>query len=309
MNKVKNIFTIILFFIFIIILFKYNDILNNSVIEAVTLWLTKVFPSLFITFVLNDILINSNTLNSAFHLINPLFNRIFNTTGVSSQVFFLSLFSGTPTSAFIIKETLMKKQIDLKDANKLIAFTYFSNPLFLYNILNTIFNKHITIKIILIHYFSNIAIGLILRKKYKNKSYNYAIKNEPSNNIFYLLPNAMNKSISTLLMILGTITFYMIISNIIIKIFNFQQLPNVLIKGLLEITQGLNGLKTIEIPSIIKEIIAISIISFGGLSVHTQILSLISDTKILYKNFITGRIMHVLISATSYFFLQFFIAS
>ena len=304
MNKLKNIFTIILLSIIIYILFKYNSILNTSVIDAVNLWITKVFPSLFIMFIINDIIINTNILNHLTKIINPIFNKIFNTTGNSSEVFLLSIFSGTPSSAFIIKEMLTNNKITFESANKLISFTYFSNPLFLYNILNATFNKHITFKIILIHYLSNLIIGLFFRKtNYEN---NNCLKNNnnANRNIFLLLPNSIKKSINTLLMILGTITFYMIITNIIINIFNIPPIFDILIKGILEITQSLNILNTLKITSIIKEIIALAIISFGGLSIHTQIISLISDTKISYKNFFIGRILHVLISTNAYLLIS-----
>ena len=291
MNKLKNIFTIILLSIIIYILFKYNSILNTSVIDAVNLWITKVFPSLFIMFIINDIIINTNILNHLTKIINPIFNKIFNTTGNSSEVFLLSIFSGTPSSAFIIKEMLANNKITLESANKLISFTYFSNPLFLYNILNATFNKYITFKIILIHYLSNFIIGLFFRKtNYENNNY-LKDNNITNRNIFLLLPNSIKKSINTLLMILGTITFYMIITNIIINIFNIPPIFDILIKGILEITQSLNILNTLKITSIIKEIIALAIISFGGLSIHTQVISLISDTKISYKNFFIGRIL------------------
>ncbi|MBQ7031315.1 MAG: hypothetical protein IJN13_02940 [Bacilli bacterium] len=304
MNKLKNIFTIILLSIIIYILFKYNSILNTSVIDAVNLWITKVFPSLFIMFIINDIIINTNILNHLTKIINPIFNKIFNTTGNSSEVFLLSIFSGTPSSAFIIKEMLANNKITLESANKLISFTYFSNPLFLYNILNATFNKYITFKIILIHYLSNFIIGLFFRKtNYENNNY-LKDNNITNRNIFLLLPNSIKKSINTLLMILGTITFYMIITNIIINIFNIPPIFDILIKGILEITQSLNILNTLKITSIIKEIIALAIISFGGLSIHTQVISLISDTKISYKNFFIGRILHVLISTNTYLLIS-----
>jgi len=300
MNKVKNFFKIFFLFTFIYILFKYNYILNTSVIDAVNLWITKVFPTLFITFILNDIIITTNILNPFIKIINPIFNKIFNTNGYSSQVFILSLFSGTPSSAFIIKEMLNNNSISIEDANKLISFTYFSNPLFLYNILNISFNNFITIKIILIHYLSNIIIGLIFRhKKNNNKNLNI-FQNKSNKNVFFIIPNSIKKSLNTLLMILGTITFYMIISNLIINILPSSSIIQVIFKGTLEITQSLNNLYIVNSSNILKEIIAISIISFGGLSIHTQELSLIDNTKISYKNFLLGRLLHVLISANTY---------
>lgn len=306
MNKLKKFFTIFLLFTFIYILFRYNYILNKSVIDAVMLWLTKVFPSLFIMFILNDIIINTNILSEIIKITNPIFNKIFNTTGYSSQAFLLSLFSGTPSSAFIIKEMLNNQTITLDDANKLIGFTYFSNPLFLYNILNITFNKTITLKIIIIHYLSNIIIGLIYRRKNVSNSKLYHSQNESNKNIFLIISNSTKKSLNTLLMILGTITFYMIITNLIVNIFNLPIFLEIIIKGFLEITQCLNILNQLNTISIIKEIIAISIISFGGLSIHSQVSSLISDTKINYNNFFNSRLLHVFISIIIYLLYYYF---
>lgn len=299
MNKIKNILYLIIVSYFIFLLFKYNYIINKSVIDSVRLWLTKVFPSLFIIFILNDIIINTNILNKTISYLNPVFNKIFNTSNNSFEAFLLSIFSGTPSSAFILKEMLKNNKIDLESANKLISFTYFSNPLFLYNILTNSFNKYITFKIIIIHYVSNIFIGLLFKK---NNTKNIKIKKDNNNNINILqtLPNSIKKSIDTLIMILGTITFYMILTNIILNIFKVGSIYEIIIKGIFEITQSLNILNTLKYPSLIKEIIAISIISFGGLSIHTQIISLLGNTNISYKNFIIGRIFHVLISALTY---------
>ena len=299
MKKVNEYFNITILFIIIFLLFKYNNIINISVIYSVKLWLTKVFPSLFIMFILNDIIINTNILKNITKYINPIFNKIFNTANNSFDVFILSLFSGTPSSAFILKEMLNNNKIDDISANKLISFTYFSNPLFLYNILNKTFNKNITIKIILIHYISNIFIGLLYKKNNPNTIYDINYSNN-KNNIIKIIPNSIKKSMDTLIMILGTITFYMIITNIFLNIFKLGILPTIIIKGIFEITQSLNILNNLNNISMIKEIIAISIISFGGLSIHTQVLSLISDTNISYKNFFKGRILHTLISAFTY---------
>ena len=299
MNKLKKIFTIILLFIFIYLLFRYNFILQKSVNDAVILWLNKVFPSLFIMFIINDLIINSHILDNLCNLISPLFNKIYNVSGTSLECFILCLFSGTPSSAYIIKEMLNNNSISEGDANKLISFTFFSNPLFLYNIL----------KIIIIHYITNLIIGLFFKKNKSNKNNNIKIKISDNTNIINLIPKAISKSFNTLLMILGTITFYMIISNYLLKIIPLNIFSEIILRGILEITQSLNILPNLNILSMIKEIIALSIISFGGLSIHTQILNIISDTPIKYKNFLIGRILHVLFSTLLYCLINIIIIS
>ena len=159
--------------------------------------------------------------------------------------------------------------------------------------LTSIFTPKTTLKIIFIHYLSNIIIGILLRKK-APKITTQTFKPESKKNRSILI-NSINKSISTLLMILGTVTFYMIVTYIITFPFKENILLKTITSGFLEITNGLNNLIHLNIYTKIKEIIAIAIISFGGLSIHTQIKAILEDTKINYQYFLKGRILHTLI--------------
>ena len=68
-------------------------------------------------------------------------------------------------------------------------------------------------------------------------------------------------------------------------------------------TQGLKYISILEIPLKLKAILSVMIISFGGLSVHMQIFSILSDTKIKYLPFLTARVMHAFISSFLVFIL------
>ena len=59
-------------------------------------------------------------------------------------------------------------------------------------------------------------------------------------------------------------------------------------------TQGLNTL--INYNSYFKELLAILFISFGGLSIHTQVKCILDEENISYKYFLKGRIMQTLIA-------------
>jgi len=162
--------------------------------------------------------------------------------------------------------------------------------------LSLIFEMRTVIKIILIHYISNIIIGFIIRKKAPRINENKLIGNKKEN-IGNVLIKSINRSITTLLMILGTVVFYMLFSYIIANILNINGLSKVLLQSFLEITNGLNLLKTLNISIKIKEIIAIATISFGGLSINTQIKAILEDTDISYSPFLKGRIMQTIISS------------
>ena len=59
-------------------------------------------------------------------------------------------------------------------------------------------------------------------------------------------------------------------------------------------TQGLNSLINLNIP--FKEIIAIIFISFGGLSIHTQVKCILDESSLEYKYFFKGRIYQTIIA-------------
>ncbi len=292
-KKIGN-FTFCLFcFISIIFIFTNNKEVAEVILNATNLFLKKVFVSLFPMFIINDILIHINIPYYFYQIFNRLFLKIFHTSGLGAYVFIMSLISGTPSNAYILKELVNDHKLSTEEANHFLTFTYFSNPFFLTMMLTSIFTPKTTLKIIFIHYLSNIIIGILLRKK-APKITTQTFKPESKKNRSILI-NSINKSISTLLMILGTVTFYMIVTYIITFPFKENILLKTITSGFLEITNGLNNLIHLNIYTKIKEIIAIAIISFGGLSIHTQIKAILEDTKINYQYFLKGRILHTLI--------------
>src|SRR5699024_7144948 len=93
-----------------------------------------------------------------------------------------------------------------------------------------------------------------------------------------IITNSLINTINTLLLILGVITTFLIITTIIDNNFNLSLLNKSLLSGFLEMTQGLKHVSLLNISNNYKALLICMIISFGGLSVHTQILSIISDT-------------------------------
>ena len=153
--KKKLLYLTILVLIFLV--FKNYSIVLSSSIKAINLWLYKVFPYLFIMIILNDTLINLN------------FESLFKNKSVYCLI--ASLFSGSPTSAIIIGNLYKQNKFDKNTAETTLLFTYFANPLFLYTMLNSIFNSFkITIKLMLIHYLSNIIVYFLYRKKNKQQN-------------------------------------------------------------------------------------------------------------------------------------------
>ena len=110
------------------------------------------------------------------------------------------------------------------------------------------------------------------------------------------------------MLISGTLCTFLVISSIIINRFNLDNVSSLIIKSILEITMGLKELSILNFSDLSKVMLSSSILSFGGLSVHMQVISQLIDTDISYKKYLIGRIYQTLISfVLSYFIYYIFI--
>lgn len=265
----KRKITILLIMTFIILIFKNYEIVLKSTLDATTIWLNKVFPYLFIMIIIQDLLINLD------------FASFFKNTAI--YIFIMSLLSGTPSGTYIISKLKQQNIITKEYANTCLIFTFFANPLFLYSILNSIFlSKLTTIRLMLILYLTNLILYFIYKKDLPSNG-----KSINTNEIN--LSSSIKTSINTTITVLGVITFYLILSNIIITEFNIIYPFNIFFKGFLEMTQGLASLINSSIK--FKEVIAMIFISFGGFSIHTQVSCILNEANLSYKYFFKGRII------------------
>lgn len=309
------ILTILLFVVFEIL--TESESILNAVSFSFNIWKENVFPSLFPFFVLSELLINYGFIELVGEIFKPFMNKVFRVKGVGAFALIMSLISGFPSSAKYIKELYNKNLINQNEATKLLMFTHFSNPLFILGTISLLFlnNKEVGLLILICHYLGNFIIGIIFRNYYpsKEENKNISIKKvltEISNNrvksnkkFGEIITTALLNSINTLILILGVITMFLVITTIIDNNINLNSFHQSILNGFVEMTQGLKYVSLEEIPLKLKCILSTMIISFGGLSVHMQVISILSDTKINYLPFLTARIIHAIISSLLMFFL------
>ena len=288
-NKLTKL-TIIFFFILI---FIKKDIMYYTIYNTVTLWFKNIVPNLLPMFIITSLIIESNLIINICNIFGKLFNKIFKCSNYGIFIYFLSLFTGSPSNAKYINDLINNNLISNTLSDKLLLFTSNYNILLIYSLLSLYLNKYISIKIIIIIIISNIIVGLIFRNiNYIDLKTNY-IKRKIN------ISKIIKDTIDTLLMILGTLIFFNIIINLL-------PIKNMLLKnilnGFLEITTGLKGLEYLDISTNIKILLSTIYLSFGGLSIHTQIKSILPDTN--YTLFLKSRLYAVIISVI---LLTFFI--
>ena len=186
-----------------------------------------------------------------------------------------------------------------------LLFTHFYNPIFILSTIAIFFlnNEKYGYIILLSHYLGNFIIGILLKNKSSNYDKNYTKEKYFCQNFSTTLINSIKSSIDTLLLILGTLTSFLIVSSFITNFLNLSLYQSAILKGILEITMGLKELSLLNISDIYKVVISTIFISFGGLSVHLQVISQIAGTNIKYTNFLIARIYHAIISGSICFLL------
>ncbi len=285
MKKIKLLFMYCMLFLFIGYLF-FNKDLELIINDSLDIFFRRVFPSLFPMFIISDLLISFNFVYYINKYTTRFFYKIFKLNGSCTYIFIMSLISGTPVNALVTSELYNNNFLSKEDATRIMSFTLFLNPLFLFVMLSLVFDLKTTIFLIINNYICSIILGLLLREDGNLSSSKIEFNNI---SIANALINSISKSISVLTMILGTIVFF--------NLFRFgidNSIINSVISGTLEITGGLNSLNT-DINYFVSVLLASFMISFCGLCIHMQIKSIIADT-INYKVFIKNRLIHLFLS-------------
>lgn len=306
----KNIFKIFIVIFLLIItfsIFSYSNEINDTIYLSINLFIKNIFPSLFPMFVISSILVAIKTPKFLGNIFSNIMFHLFKVKGEGSFVFFMSMISGFPSSSIYIKELLDKKLITINDANKILTFTFFSNPLFIINSVGIMFlnNKRFGIYILLSNILGNIITGILFRNLYEVKEDNIVNLKKSLKDFSIDINNAkifkefligIKSSLKTLMNIFGIITCFLIITKIVTLKLNLNSFLSSLITGLLEMTSGLKSITNLNINENIKLLISTFFISFGGLSVHAQILNCLDNYKINYFVFLISRIIHASIS-------------
>lgn len=268
-----------------------TDIITELVLDFNDLFLKRLFPTSLIFFIITNLLIEYNFVY--------FLQYFFHIKSVYFYVFILSLCSGFPNGAVIIKDLIDKKIIDKNVADKLIMYAHFPNPLFVINSVGLIINTRCAILVLFSIILSNFIIYFFIPKNKILINNNYKEIDCFSN----LLSRVIFKSIRTLILIYGISLVFYIISYFISDLFIDKTYLFVFINGLFDLTKGCFSVSLIN-NNLIRGIFILFFICFGSISIHLQIKSILQDTSVSYSKFIFGRIISFVLACL--FFILFY---
>ncbi len=315
MNKKISSLIMILFLLLIIIyMITCSEEVVESVAFSISIWKDNLFPTLFPFFVVSNLLMQYGFVDIIGKILAYPMETIFHLPKDTGFVLAASLFSGFPSGAKYTKDLVSQNRITKEEGARLLTFTHYSNPLFILGMIGSILlnNKKIGILILISHITSGLIVGYLFNYKYRNKNCktNHSNKHIPNSqkNFGELLTSSIFDSLNTMFLLLGIVTIFLILSTILNQIISLPPILKIIMSGILEMTQGIKMVSNIKMNNLIQTILITSMISFGGLSVHMQVIGIISEQKIKYKPFFIARILHALLASGIVFILyQIFI--
>ncbi|MBA9024983.1 MULTISPECIES: sporulation integral membrane protein YlbJ [Bacillaceae] len=309
-------------------------------IRGLNMWWEIVFPSLLPFFIISELLIGFGVVKFIGVILEPIMRPLFKVPGVGGFVWAMGMASGFPSGAKYTARMRQEKLLTKIEAERLVSFTNYSSPLFMFGAVSVGFfhNSSLGIMLASSHYLGNICVGLLMRfhGKDDDKTSSY-YKKAPSiktalqqmhrtrlnekRPLGKLLGDAVLSSIHTLLMIGGFIILFSVINKLLfhmnvtsilaqgviagLHMIHFpEELSMAFISGLSEITIGSQMTSGVEQATLMqKAIITSFILGFSGFSIQAQVASILAETDIRFSPFFFARIVHGILAATFTFIL------
>ena len=278
----KRLILLTLMILLILIFFNSTYIVKN-ILEYTTLFINNLFVYTFIMYVISSMLIDYDLLE----VLKP-----------RSYITIMSILSGFPSGSKYICDLLKKEYISEEEANYLITYNHYPNPLFVIGSVSTILTKGIALKLLLSIYLGSFIISRLFRVKdgNKKKSSNTTISFTKS------LSSAINNALKTIVLIYGTSIFSVIIALIITHIFSLNSLLYCITNGIFDLTKGIFSTVLID-DKRIRAILILLFINISSISIHMQVKTILDNSTIKYSNFLKGRILSTIVSVIVFLML------
>lgn len=313
--NLKKYFFTILFLSFTISLLIFSDYNLLAAQNGLALWATKVLPSLFPFFIATELLCKTNFAYILGKFLNKFMKPIFNVPGECAIALILGTVSGYPVGAKVVCSLKKEKIISKIEAERLIAYTNNSGPLFILATIGiSLFgNKKIGIILLISHILAALLVGYFFRFWKQNKydinfkEIKFNSKTSPIkiSDLGEILGMAIKNSISTILSIGGFIVLFSVIlatfknsgcitliANIFSKFGIPQDFSISILTGLLELTNGVNLSSALYTSYPLFSILITSfLLGFGGISILLQVYSIIAKENISIKPYILGKLL------------------
>ena len=271
---------------------------QTGVREGLDLFVEIVFPTMFPFFILSNVLASTDVPGRISRILGPLYKVGFRVSGYGGYVAIVSLFSGYPMAPKLIGDLCRDGTLTPLEGKKILACSSFCGPLFIVGTVGTVMlGEPLYGGLILTgHYLGAIANGFLFDRillppatacggsipQGKPK------KEKERETLFQTISNGILRAFSTMGLICGYIVLFSVLTTFLRKIG-----LGPMITGGLEMTLGCQAAADAEkLPILGRISLCAFLVSFGGLSIAGQSLSMLSGSGIEAKDYMQIKLCH-----------------
>ena len=289
-------------------------------ISGAKLFFYAVFPSLFPFLVIVNLIISFGGIEIYSRLLGNILCRPLGLPKECSLVLLVSVFCGYPLGARYAAELYAQNNIDKVTFERLLNIATNGSPLFIIGSVGTAMLGHPSLGYILIlsNILSCIIMGLVLPNRFKynsknNKDYKNIKKaiRKPEINFGLSIKNALEDATKTCISIGSFIIIFSVLINIIkgnayfdtalVQLTSITNIPKEIYEGLtlgvIEVTNGCALIAKSSLSYNVKLVISSFLIAFSGLSITSQVYSLIYKYNVSMKRYISLKVIQGIIAS------------
>lgn len=213
-----------MFFLLFVLSFLGDKICKQQNL-GLLLFANSVVPALLPFFIATEILSHTNVVLKIGELFNRYMRPIFNVPGIGAYALVMGIISGYPVGAKIVTNFRNNGLCTKAEAERLLAFTNNSGPLFILGTVGiTMFgNTEIGILLFITHLISSLFVGFLFRFwKYNDKEKINAYKKSSSSsanitfsNLGEVLSDSILNAVHTIVIIGGFVVLFSVIISIL----------------------------------------------------------------------------------------------
>ncbi|WP_438446414.1 sporulation integral membrane protein YlbJ [Gorillibacterium sp. sgz5001074] len=311
----------------------------NAAIRGILIWWDVLFPALFPFFVISELMLGFGLVHFFGSLLDPVMRPLFRVPGIGGFILTIGFASGYPVGARLTSQLWEQKLVTREEGERLVAFTTTSDPIFLIGAVSVGFFHDPRLAVILgvAHYGTALLVGILMRfhgggamsgypavqaaeGRLLKRSFEamHAARLADGRPFGLMLQQAVRSGIQLVFVVGGLVVFFSAVlamlsavhllenmhaaADTVLHTLGFPAgLAESVVGGLFEVTLGSKaaGGAAASIPMVYKVAMGAFILSWAGLSVHAQIVSLLHKTNLRYTPFLFARVLHGILSAAA----------
>lgn len=278
--------------------------------EAIQNCATSVVPSLM-AFMIVASFVSESSCGKVIEKIIPT-RLLFNLPQNCGKAVLLSMLGGYPCGAKMIANMLRKKEIDTKTAQRMLCFCINASPAYVISAIGIgLFgNAKIGVIIWLSHIFTALLIGIVFRGKPVTEKTNYSIHLPIADSFVKSVLDSTNTMVaisgfvitfSVILTLLKQMGITEFVTNALDFFTGNEATSKALFDTFFDIVVGSKA--CLDCPPVTAVVLCAGAVSFGGLSIWSQIAYLLSGQNIKFLRMILFRFIHAVLTATTVYII------